>query len=273
MMKLGRLLICGALGVVLPGIGLLAATNIVVMPPPVQGPTLASASGLLPEGVIVWDGEAKGKNVDANARTADFVFSFTNVSSTPVVITSVRPSCGCTTTKLPSLPWTLAPGTNGRIEATVNLFNATGTLYKSLTVYTDKGFKMLQLKITIVPFVMPKISEAERTQNLKIAAADRQAVFKGDCVACHVERGEGKYGQALYEADCAICHEGEHRATMVPDLHALKTPTNFEFWRIWIAHGKPGSLMPAFSTVDGGPLSDMQIVSLASYLGQQSAVH
>ena len=35
---------------------------------------------------------------------------------------------------------------------------------------------------------------------------------------------------------------------MVPDLHALKTPTNVEFWRIWIAHGKPGSLMPAFST-------------------------
>ena len=53
---------------------------------------------------------------------------------------------------------------------------------------------------------------------------------------------------------------------MVPDLHALKTPTNFEFWRIWIAHGKPGSLMPAFSTTDGGPLSDMQIASLASYL-------
>jgi mono/diheme cytochrome c family protein len=110
------------------------------------------------------------------------------------------------------------------------------------------------------------MSEADRAQNVKIATADRQAVFKGDCATCHVQPGEGKYGLALYEADCAICHEGEHRATMVPNLHALKTPTTVEFWRIWIAHGKPGSLMPAFSTADGGPLSDMQITSLATVL-------
>ena len=234
---------------------------------------MSHSFGLLPDGVLAWDGEAKETNVSANARVAGFVFSFTNVSGSPIVILNVRPSCGCTTAKLPPLPWTLAPGTNGQMEATVNLFNAVGTLYKSLTVYTDKGFKTLQLKITILPFVMPKMSEADRALNLTIAAANRQAVFKGDCATCHVQRGEGKYGQALYEADCAICHEGEHRATMVPDLHALKTPTNFEFWRIWIAHGKPGSLMPAFSTIDGGPLSDMQIASLASYLSEQSSVH
>jgi mono/diheme cytochrome c family protein len=53
---------------------------------------------------------------------------------------------------------------------------------------------------------------------------------------------------------------------MVADLHTLKTPTNEDFWRTWIAHGKPGSLMPAFSTAEGGPLNDMQIASLAAYL-------
>ncbi len=190
-----------------------------------------------------------------------------------VTILSVRPSCGCTTTKLPPLPWTLAPGTHGEIEATVNLYVATGTLYKSLTVNTDKGSKTLMLKITILPFQMPKMSETERAANRKLAVADRQLVFKGECTTCHVQQGEGKYGQALYDADCAICHEGEHRATMVPDLHALKTPTNFEFWRIWIAHGKPGSLMPAFSSADGGPLSDMQIASLANYLNDSIKSH
>jgi mono/diheme cytochrome c family protein len=70
----------------------------------------------------------------------------------------------------------------------------------------------------------------------------------------------------LFQADCAICHEASPRATMVPDLHQLKVPTNEEFWRTWIAHGKPGSFMPAFSQSDGGPLSDMQIASLAAYL-------
>ena len=89
-----------------------------------------------------------------------------------------------------------------------------------------------------------------------MSKADRQAVFHGECATCHVKPGQGKYGKLLYDADCAICHEGEHRATMVPDLHALKVPTNVEFWQTWISHGKPGSLMPAFSTADGGPLSD-----------------
>jgi mono/diheme cytochrome c family protein len=185
----------------------------------------------------------------------------------PVTILSVRPSCGCTTTKLPSLPWTLAPGGNGQLEATVNLPRMqSGTLYKTLTVGTDKGSKMLMLKINIQPLVMSAMSEAERAQNIQTALTDRRAVFKGQCVTCHVQRGQGRYGEALYAVDCAICHEGKYRPTMVPDLHALKTPTNFEFWRTWIARGKAGSLMPAFSTVDGGPLSDMQIASLASYL-------
>jgi len=53
---------------------------------------------------------------------------------------------------------------------------------------------------------------------------------------------------------------------MVPDLHNLKTQTNDEFWRTWIAYGKPASLMPAFATSEGGPLTDMQIASLAAYL-------
>ena len=265
-MKLSRLLPGAVIGVIFTSVSLRAATNTAVSTPPVYVPNLSHASGMLPDGVLAWDATTKETNVVANTRTAQFTFGFTNVSTAPVVILTVRPSCGCTTTKLPSLPWTLAPGTNGQIEATVNLYVATGTLYKTLTVYTDKGTKTLMLKITILPFQMPKLSEAEREANRKLAAADRQLVFKGQCATCHVQQGEGKYGQALYQADCGICHDSAHRATMVPDLHAIKTPTNFEFWRTWIAHGKAGSLMPAFSKVDGGPLSDMQINSLASYL-------
>jgi mono/diheme cytochrome c family protein len=60
---------------------------------------------------------------------------------------------------------------------------------------------------------------------------------------------------------------------MVPDLHNLKTPTNDQFWQTWIAHGKPGSLMPAFAIADGGPLSDMQIASLAAYLNSAIPSH
>ncbi len=276
-MKSSRFFLCGVVGVIFTGVSLPAAdiksSNTTVATPAVYVPNLSHAAGPLPEGVLAWDGATKETNVTENTTAAHFVFSFTNISTNPVVILSVRPSCGCTTTKLPPLPWTLAPGTNGQMDATVNIEGKSGTLYKSIGVYTDEGSKTLVLTITILPFVMPKMSEADRARNVKIAAADRQAVFKGECATCHVQRGEGKYAQALYEADCAICHDSVPRATMVPDLHALKTPTNFEFWRIWIAHGKPGSLMPAFSTVDGGPLSDMQINSLANYLSEWSSAH
>jgi mono/diheme cytochrome c family protein len=237
-----------------------------VSTPPVYVPDMSHASGPLPDGILIWDGTSKETNVTATAATANFTFNFTNVSSANVVILNVHPSCGCTTAKLPPLPWTLASGTNGQIEATVNLAGKSGTLFKTLNVSTDKGSKMLLLKITIQPFVFTNLSEADRMRGMMIAKVDRQAVFHGDCASCHMKLGEGKYGKSLYDTDCAICHEAERRATMVPDLHALKTPTSDEFWRIWIAHGKPGSLMPAFSTTDGGPLNDMQIASLAAYL-------
>jgi mono/diheme cytochrome c family protein len=94
---------------------------------------------------------------------------------------------------------------------------------------------------------------------------DRQAVFKGDCASCHVKKpGRGQIRPALFDAVLRRLPRGENRATMVPDLHNLKVPTNEEFWRTWITAGKAGSLMPAFATSQGGPLNDMQIASLAA---------
>jgi mono/diheme cytochrome c family protein len=220
----------------------------------------------LSDRVLAWDGTTKETNAAADADSAHFVFGFTNVSSGNVVILNVHPSCGCTTAELPPLPWTIPAGTNSQIGVTVNLEGKSGMLYKTVAVSTDKGSRQLTVKITILPPAAMTLSDADRARGVQMSKADRQAIFHNDCAACHVKSGAGKYGRALYDADCAICHEGEHRATMVPDLHALKIPTNDEFWRTWIAHGKPGSFMPAFSTTDGGPLSDMQIQSLAAYL-------
>ena len=189
-----------------------------------------------------------------------------SITPTPVTILSVRPSCGCTTAELPPTPWTIAPGTNGQIRLSVNLLGKSGTLFKTVNVSTDKGSKTLMLRINILPPVIPKMTEAERARDLAAARIDRQAVFQGDCARCHLKNIQGKYGKPLFDSVCAICHEAEQRAAMVPDLHNLKTPTNNEFWRTWIAHGKAGSLMPAFATSDGGPLTDIQIASLAAYL-------
>jgi mono/diheme cytochrome c family protein len=188
------------------------------------------------------------------------------VSSGNVVVLDVHPSCGCTTAQLPQLPWTIAPGTNAQIGITVNLNGKSGMLFKTVAISTDKGTKTLMVRVNILPPVAMTQTDEDRARGMTAAKADRQAVFKGDCATCHVKPGEGKYGPELYAAVCGVCHEGPNRATMVPDLHAIKSPTSAEFWQTWIAHGKPGSLMPAFSTADGGPLNDLQIASLAAYL-------
>lgn len=203
----------------------------------------------------------------ASIESRTNIVTVTNsITPVPVTIISVHPSCGCTTAQLPPMPWMIEPGAKGQIGLTLNLAGKSGTLSKTVNVVTDKGNLNLSIRATILPPVVPLMTDADRARALEAAKVDRQAVFKGDCATCHVQPGVGKYGQALFAVSCGICHESAHRATMVPDLHAIKIPTNEDFWRTWIMHGKPGSLMPAFSTADGGPLNDVQISSLAAYL-------
>jgi cytochrome c553 len=231
--------------------------------PPAPQP---GATGPLPPNVLVWDSELKEATVKSGEPAAQFVFNFTNVSSGDVAINHVQTSCGCTVAQLPSLPWKIAAGTNAQIPVTMNLAGKGGVTFKTVTVNTDKGWKMLTVKATILPPAATAMTMDERKRNQELVKADRQAVFKGDCARCHVEPAIGKMSKDLFAAACGVCHEAEHRATMVPDLHALPHETNAEFWKVWIAHGKVGSLMPAFAQTDGGPLSDQQIASLVDYL-------
>jgi mono/diheme cytochrome c family protein len=319
-MKLRRVFVCGVAGIVLASGSLLAAdshsTNAAAATTAVYVPDTSHQNDPLPDGVLAWNGLTQETTVAADAGSAHFVFSFTNIATVhetalvtnvttltkitavtnssfiwfkkisfvtnfstatsittnnvtrpvPVAILEVHPSCGCTTAQLPTPPWIIAPGTNAQFGVTVNLAGRTGMQVKTVNVKTDKGFIQLILKITILPPVVPTLSDADRTRDLEIAKTNRQAVFSGDCATCHVKPGTGKYGKPLYDAVCAICHESKTRASMVSDLHNIKTPTNVDFWQTWIAHGKADSLMPAFSTADGGPFSEIQIASLASYL-------
>jgi mono/diheme cytochrome c family protein len=269
-MNLRRVFVCGVASLGLVGGRIWAAdnspTNVVVATAAVYVPDTSHQNDPLPDGVLAWDNVMKEATVAANAGKADFVYHFTNVSPASVAILDVHAGCACTTAKLPPMPWILPPGTNGQIGFAVNLAGRTGTMFKTARVTTERGAKQLMFKITILPPVLPTQTPADRARALEIATADRQAIFRGDCVTCHVKPGEGKYGKPLYDTICAICHESKNRASMVPDLHHIKADTNLDFWKTWIAHGKPGSLMPAFSNAEGGSLSDMQIISLSQYL-------
>src|SRR6185369_13062625 len=153
----------------------------------------------------------------------------------------------------------------------------TGAISKLLTVNSTAGSKILTLNVNIPaasanptpaianpnlnpdpnpnpPLPSKSASNMDRARNQQASTQDRQVVFKGECASCHSTPTVGKFGHELYQAGCAICHDAEHRAQMVPDLHSLKPALDAEQWKQWITASKPGSMMPAFAKVHGGPL-------------------
>ena len=62
-------------------------------------------------------------------------FKYQNTGKTPIHLTSVKTSCGCTVAK--SQKEDVAPGEKGEITATFSIGNHTGTQVKSVTVQTD----------------------------------------------------------------------------------------------------------------------------------------
>lgn len=123
----------------------------VVATKPVYVPDLSHESDRLNDAILKWDATMKTTNVPAGTAQAHFVFYFTNVSGSNVVIADVHPSCGCTTAQLPPLPWTVTPGTAAQIGVTVNLAGKYGTVVKTVHVGTDHGSRDLIVQITILP--------------------------------------------------------------------------------------------------------------------------
>jgi cytochrome c553 len=260
-MKVERLLLCAALA--LANIGIAVGDPLPVIQAPTPAPPPPPQQPPNPADLLQWDAMLKEKVTKPGDATADFSFSVSNPTESNIIIDHVQTSCGCTTAKLPSQPWILAPHTGGSIGVSVNLAGKSGTFFKTLTVFFPNNApqKQLAVKVTI-----PDSPETARFRNQQMASADRQMVFRNDCASCHAEPAKDKMGRELYTAACGICHDAAQRATMVPNLHALNHPTNHDYWKQWITAGKLGSMMPAFSTKMGGPLSDEQIESLAAYL-------
>jgi len=243
------------------------------LPPPIAAPTGPVANGVAPRaavnhqpgkaGVLEFDATSKHVDLNEDERKAAFAFAVTNRSGNDVTISYINTSCGCTAGKLPSSPWMLKPGEGGYIDVTMDLTGKMGRITKTATVVSSEGSYLLTVSANVPT---PAPTAMNRSRNLQLAAADRQAVFRGDCAACHVQPTHGKVGRELYEAACGICHEAEHRASMVPDLRTRLRNTDRNYWAKWISDGRAGSLMPAFAGRNGGILTDKQIVSLVDYL-------
>ncbi|MBW7845373.1 MAG: DUF1573 domain-containing protein [Bacteroidia bacterium] len=64
-------------------------------------------------------------------------FEFTNKGKSPLVITNVIASCGCTTPEWSKEP--IAPGAKGLIKAAFNSYGRPGQFHKTITVISNAG--------------------------------------------------------------------------------------------------------------------------------------
>ncbi|MDR1876351.1 MAG: DUF1573 domain-containing protein [Flavobacteriaceae bacterium] len=99
------------------------------------------------ESIIEFDEETYDfKEIEKGAEVTH-IFKFTNVGKRPLIISEVRPSCGCTTPKYTKDP--VAPGKKGSITVTFDSSNFEGTVYKSVAVSGNFETKMIKFKAKI----------------------------------------------------------------------------------------------------------------------------
>jgi mono/diheme cytochrome c family protein len=213
---------------------------------------------------LSWDSLEKQCKASFPEQVAKVQFTCTNTHSTPVTILRIRPSCGCMTRSQGTLPMRIPPGASEVLRFEVDLQGKSGSLFKQVEIFTEQGEVVLKVGILI----SQRSNFQDRMVNLKIAEGNRQAVFKGECAACHAFPTKGKLGKELFASACGICHMAEPRASMVPDLRAIPGKRDAAWWRALITDGKPGTLMPGFAEAKRGPLTEAQIESLIQFFSE-----
>jgi len=88
-------------------------------------------------------------------KKVSYTYSFTNTGEKNVILTSVKPSCGCTVPKWPKTP--IAPGEKGEIEVIFDSHGRSGLQHKRITVKANTEPAIYTLK-----FVAKVINEEEQ---------------------------------------------------------------------------------------------------------------
>jgi len=94
------------------------------------------------------------------------VFDFTNRGITPLVVSKVQASCGCTTPVWTKEP--VEPGKKGTITVTYNPTGRPGTFTKTITVYSNASDE--QMVLTIHGEVIPKATGENSTFPIAMGA-------------------------------------------------------------------------------------------------------
>lgn len=90
--------------------------------------------------------------ITEEAGKADYSFTFTNTGNSPLVVSRVQASCGCTTPTWTKEP--IEPGKSGSILVSYNPTGRPGAFVKSITVYSNASEE--QVGLIIKGNVVPK---------------------------------------------------------------------------------------------------------------------
>jgi len=88
------------------------------------------------QSAIKWDEEMHDFGDIEKGKPVTYEFTFTNTTSETVLITAVKPTCGCTAANYTKTP--IKPGEKGMVAATFNAASP-GNFQKSVTVLTSEG--------------------------------------------------------------------------------------------------------------------------------------
>ena len=143
-----------ALSAILP----LAAAVFAAVPAAAKAPALASAASAAnsaathPKAVAVSPIKDVGSVPKGEKITQDF--EIRNDGSTDLVISDVKPACGCT---VANYDRTIAPGKTGKVHVVVDTANFSGPVAKGVTVFTNDASNP-QVELTVRAKIEPYIA-------------------------------------------------------------------------------------------------------------------
>jgi len=182
-------------------------------------------------------------------KEAEALLRLRNTGDTPVHITRIETSCGCTMAE--PAQYVLAPGALTQITVRVDTFAKQAEVKKWVRVTDQRG----------------RVSTAWLNLNVQSDPhlnGSKHSLFDGACAACHAAPAAGKWtGEAIYAAVCAMCHGPAAAGAYAPALTGRK---NGDALEAVIRHGTGTRHMPGFAREQGGPLTDAQIHALRQWL-------
>ena len=98
--------------------------------------------------MLQWIDSAKDYGKITEGQKLEVLFRFKNVGDKPLVIESVRPSCGCTVADPPKEP--IVPGAEGEIKGSFDSQGKSGAQHKTIYVMANtKGTQTHEISFTV----------------------------------------------------------------------------------------------------------------------------